>query len=100
MYKLKNTRLADSDIADISNFTQSVGAITYVPNMLKAISALIKNPYIGSDLGYRFPRLKNHRFIKYKKYAVIYEIIENKKIVYIKTIFAMKKDFSRLQLKS
>lgn len=68
-------------------------AIALAENLEKAILSLEEQPYRGTERKYGFYAFKGYRQLIVENYIIIYEVLENEKVVAVVTVKYGKSEF-------
>ena len=68
----------------VSNYADD--AIALAENLEKAILSLEEQPYRGTERKYGFYAFKGYRQLIVENYIIIYEVLENEKVVAVVTV--------------
>ena len=90
-YIINITEIANYKISQIKKYIlyelkNHIAATNTLNGILEKNYSLTSNPYIGINYN------SNIKFIKFKNYLIYYEINENDKIIFIKTIIHKKQN--------
>lgn len=75
----------------VSNYTDD--AIALAENLEKAILSLEEQLYRGTERKYGFYAFKGYRQLSVENYIIIYEVLENEKVVAVVTVKYGKSEF-------
>ena len=75
----------------VSNYADD--AIALAENLEKAILSLEEQPYRGTERKYGFYAFKGYRQLIVENYIIIYEVLENEKVVAVVTVKYGKSEF-------
>ena len=75
----------------VSNYADD--AIALAENLEKAILSLEEQPYRGTERKYVFYAFKGYRQLIVENYIIIYEVLENEKVVAVVTVKYGKSEF-------
>ena len=75
----------------VSNYADN--AIALAEKLEKAILSLEEQPYRGTERKYGFYAFKGYRQLIVENYIIIYEVLENEKVVAVVTVKYGKSEF-------